>query len=91
MSKFAKLFECPENGQILVMLDTNDDDQYVIKLYGQPKNLGVSSTKLTFDEDAPDEQVQEFFDEIDLKFAQIATKDMFKLGNSIGENMEAEA
>jgi len=38
---FAKLYNDTEHGQILVMLDTNEDDEPVIKYFCQPEGLGV--------------------------------------------------
>jgi hypothetical protein len=38
---FAKLYETPEHGQILVMLDSNDEGEPVIKYCCKPEGLGV--------------------------------------------------
>ena len=38
---FAKLYETPEHGQILVMLDSTDEGEPVIKYCCHPEGLGV--------------------------------------------------
>jgi hypothetical protein len=38
---FAKLYETPEHGQILVMLDSTDEGEPIIKYCCQPEGLGV--------------------------------------------------
>jgi hypothetical protein len=38
---FAKLYEKTEHGQILVMLDSTDEGDPIIKYYCQPEGLGV--------------------------------------------------
>lgn len=45
MEKFAKLFEFDDIGQVLVMLDVDqdDDEKPEIKFYFKPEGLGVCS------------------------------------------------
>lgn len=38
---FCKLFETPEHGQILVKLDTNDDNHPEVRFFASPEDLGV--------------------------------------------------
>lgn len=45
---FAKVFGPPED-QIVVMLDTNDDDLPAVKVFFQPKDMGVCYACLTFE------------------------------------------
>lgn len=42
---FAKLYETPEHGQILVMLDSTEDGEPYIKYSCQPEGLGVCSAQ----------------------------------------------
>ena len=42
---FAKLYETTQHGQILVMLDTNEDGEPYIKYCCQPEGLGVCSAQ----------------------------------------------
>lgn len=42
---FAKLYETTAHGQVLVILDSNDDGEPLIKYCCRPKGLGVCSTQ----------------------------------------------
>ena len=44
---FAKEIRHPKIGQVIVYLDTNDDDETAIKFLFSPPGLGVSSCTLT--------------------------------------------
>ena len=46
MDKFAKLFEFDDIGQVLVIIDTDDDDQPEVQIKFQPDGLGICSFKL---------------------------------------------
>jgi hypothetical protein len=45
---FAKLFEHETYGQILVLLDTDDDGDPAVKFMSCPANLGICTTKFGF-------------------------------------------
>jgi hypothetical protein len=42
---FAKLYETPEHGQILVMIDSNEEGEPYIKYSCQPEGLGICSAQ----------------------------------------------
>lgn len=50
MDKFAKLFDSPKWGQILVILHTGDDDKPELVCYVQPEGLGVCNISIGFDD-----------------------------------------
>jgi len=58
---FAKLFEDEKYGQILVMLDTNDDGDPCVKFMAQPPGLGICATSLSFSEE---EHAHEAFERV---------------------------
>ena len=67
MRQFAKLFETPELGQILVKCDTGDDG-YEVKFYFDPNvdGLGICSTSLYFRDDVENTDILDaFFESID--------------------------
>lgn len=67
MSKFAKLFYFEEIGQVLVKLDDGDKGAEV-RVYFQPKNLGVCSMAFTFKPDSEGgewDKAEKAFDLID--------------------------
>lgn len=45
---FAKLFDDEEYGQILVMIDENDDGDPCVKFMAQPPGLGVCAATVSF-------------------------------------------
>lgn len=52
---FAKLFEHPIHGQILVKLDSGDGDTDAeVRFYVEPPNLGVCSVAIGFDDNDED-------------------------------------
>ena len=42
---FAKLYDTPEHGQILVMIDSTEEGEPYIKYSCQPKGLGICSAQ----------------------------------------------
>lgn len=54
MSKFAKLFEFEDLGQVLVKLDDGDDGPEV-RTYFVPDGFGVCSIAMTFKSDEQDD------------------------------------
>jgi len=54
---FAKLYETEEHGQILVMLDSNDENgRPQVKVYFEPDNLGVCSVGLNYNSDITEDE-----------------------------------
>lgn len=81
MSKFAKLFETKEYGQILVLLQSGDTCDVEVRVFAQPPNLGVSSFAFQFEKEDEDEAwdlAQEAFNEIDEAKAKDLVKTFFK-------------
>ncbi len=80
MSAFAKLFEFPDLGQVLVKIDTGEDGVEV-RLYFMPKNLGVCSVALSRfpgDEDEQWDHAQARFDGIDQESAHEIVSETLK-------------
>lgn len=67
MSKFAKLFEFDDIGQVLVKRDEGDGGPEV-SLFFMPKGFGVCENKLNFSDDAErtaDQKADHAFESID--------------------------
>ena len=62
--KFAKLYEDENLGQILVKIDSAEDDGYEaeVRIYFEPKGLGVCSTVFSYDSW---DGAEEAFDKVD--------------------------
>lgn len=56
--KFAKLFDDEKLGQILVMLDQDDEGEPCVKFMGMPPGLGICVFSLGF---GTEEQAREMF------------------------------
>lgn len=66
MSDFAKLFNTKEHGQIVVIMQTNDEDKPEVRFFFVPEGLGVCSFASSFNNsDAGWEACEKFFDSID--------------------------
>lgn len=66
MRDFAKLFNTKEHGQIVVIMQSNDEDKPEVRYFFKPEGLGVCSTALAFnDSDAGWDECEQFFDSID--------------------------
>lgn len=66
MRDFAKLFNAKEHGQIVVIIQSNDEDKPEVRFFFKPEGLGVCSTALVFDDsDAGWDECEQFFDSID--------------------------
>jgi hypothetical protein len=50
MSKFCKVFEDDVVGQILVKLDSSEDDKPEVRFYAKPPELGVCSLAMVFED-----------------------------------------
>ena len=77
---FAKLFESTKYGQILAKLDTHHEDHTPeVRFYVQPKNLGVCSFALGFEDDANGWKLAEqAFERTDLALAEEGVAAMFR-------------
>ena len=64
---FAKLYETTEVGQVLVMLDSSNDEAVPeVKFYFEPPELGVCSVGLKFeDSDSGWDKAEKCFSDID--------------------------
>ncbi|MEM8550712.1 MAG: hypothetical protein AAGF10_07970, partial [Verrucomicrobiota bacterium] len=63
--KFAKIFESPTYGQILLKLDVDDEGKHELRYYCHPDNAGVCSFALGFDDtDEGHEKARLGFDRI---------------------------
>ncbi len=62
MERFAKLFEDEKYGQILVLLDTDDDGDPCVKFMGKPPGLGICAVSLGF---GSEDDAREVFDHIE--------------------------
>ena len=73
---FAKLYETEEYGQILIKIDTGTDDYPEIRYYFEPKNLGVCSVAVSFDNDTDEawERAEAMFDKVDADTAKETVK-----------------
>jgi hypothetical protein len=64
---FCKLYDSPEHKQIIIKLDTNDNDESEVQLYWVPTGLGVCQMALIFNDTAKAERV---FNKITLEIAE---------------------
>jgi hypothetical protein len=94
MSGFAKLFG-QGDGQVLVKLDTNDEDNPEVRVYCKPVGLGVCSAAWSWndDSDASWEKAEKSFASIDEEKALgMARKVCAQLGVEFAEKAgEGEA
>lgn len=68
---FAKLFDGPRCGQLLIKCDTDQDGAPEVRVYFQPPNLGVCSVALSFpDTDDGAAQARTAFDRMDMPRAE---------------------
>lgn len=66
MSGFAKLFNTKEHGQIVVIMQANDEDNPEVRLFFKPEGLGICSVAPSFDDsDAGWGLCEQFFNSID--------------------------
>ncbi|MBX9348786.1 hypothetical protein K5M36_16990 [Chromobacterium vaccinii] len=80
MKPFAKLYETTEYGQVLVMLDQNDDGNPAISFHAKPEDLGVCSTSLAFpDTEDGWDKAEAVFESIDEDVAKKGVADIFRL------------
>lgn len=65
MSDFAKLFNTKEHGQIVVIMQANDEDKPEVRFFFKPEDLGVCSVAPSFDDsDVGWDACEQFFDSI---------------------------
>lgn len=70
---FAKMFESETLGQILVMKDTNGDDDPCVTVMFDPQIDGMENIKMHFGFDS-DEKRDSVFDRIDIEKAESAVR-----------------
>ena len=79
---FAKLFEHPEHGQILVKLDQGTDGtEAEVRFYVEPPNLGVCSCASGFDGDDAWERAEAMFNDMDEAKALAVAIDFLKMSS----------
>lgn len=70
MTNFAKIFQVSPYGQILVLLDENDEGEPALKVSVKPEGWGVCSTQISFpDTDEGWENAETAFKRSDEAFA----------------------
>lgn len=71
MSMFAKLFDSPRFGQLLIKMDAGEDGAPEVRFYYMPTSLGVCSCALGFnDTDAGWELSTQLFERIGMEEAE---------------------
>ena len=86
MSDFCKLFET-EQGQILVLKDTNDECAPALKFIVSPPSLGLATTIYAYsDDDIGWGARDEAFDNTDLEMAEAVTADSFSFAANFVES-----
>lgn len=80
---FAKELTHPEYGQLIVMLDENDESGCpVVSVFCKPEGLGVCKGSLVFnDSDAGAEQAQKVIEEMTLETAASLVKTAFDMSD----------
>lgn len=78
MNKFAKLYETEKYGQIVVILQSDDEGDPEIRFFCQPPELGVCSVAFSFEDW---DTAEEVFDEVGQEQAEVAAKQMSDLLN----------
>lgn len=81
MEKFAKLFEDEKYGQIVVLLDTDDEGDPCVRFMTQPSGLGVCAAGISFHEH---DDAQATFDKVGVAEASAAAADMWKFSPLAG-------
>lgn len=82
MSKFAKLYEDKAIGQILVKLDSSeeDDQEAEVRIYFEPQGLGVCSTSFHF---SSWDDAEEAFDKVNQKLCVDIISEFIKLSGGL--------
>jgi len=86
MEKFAKLFEVPNIGQILVKLDhTLEGKAPEVRVFFQPKDLGVCSVAFKWDDNSDKswEQAEAAFKRMNEKELVLIVKEQLRVVNSV--------
>lgn len=78
MQPFAKLFEDQKYGQIVVLLDQDDEGDACIKFIAMPPGLGLCTTSLGFKDE---ELARSVFDQVTQENAAAGVADMWKFGS----------
>lgn len=82
---FAKLFDRPLYGQVLVKIDQNDEGAPEVRFYVRPPAVGVCTFALTFDDsDDGQAEAEEMFSKITEQHADEAASSIFQMTGSSG-------
>ena len=78
---FAKMFTSDKFGQFVAMVDTNDESDPAILIYGKPEDLGVCSVGIGFpDTDEGWDNRDSVFADLTLDQVETIAKPMFEFG-----------
>lgn len=91
MSNFAKVYETEQYGQILALMQNNDDGDPEIRFFAKPPGLGVSSIALSFGDSNDDEswdRQEKAWELVNEEAATGAVKSMFDMLAETGLNFE---
>lgn len=76
---FAKIFDTPDHGQVLVKKDTNDKGCPEIRWFVEPPELGVCSLAISFEDTDPGWEVADrSFSQTDQNAAIAAARQIFE-------------
>ncbi len=84
MNNFAKLFDSAKYGQLVLMLDTDDDGEPKISVYAKPPELGVCNAGLTFAGESGEENAQAVFCAMELEDAEKLAGAIFEMARRHG-------
>lgn len=80
MSDFAKLYKDSDVGQVLVMMDANDDGDPSVKVFFQIPDMGIANTSFSWANDDDGESNQQIvFDKFDSQGAVDLAKHTIKM------------
>ena len=82
---FAKVFDTAK-GQIVAMLDCDEDDQPEIRFYAKPAGFGICQTAIAWENhDKGEERAQKVFDDLTEEHAIAATERLFDFAYQLTE------
>lgn len=82
---FAKVFDTAK-GQIVAMLDCDEDDFPEIRFYAQPAGLGICQAAIKWDDsDEGEAKAQHTFDSLTEEDALAVTKEIFVVASKLTE------
>ena len=87
MSQFAKLFELPKVGQVLIVLDANSDSEPAVRWTIKPPELGLCSYEVGFENsDAGWEDAEKLFQNITMDQVKTGVSALIgQIRNAMGE------